>query len=79
MSKKKIFILAMMIVNVVLSIIAAFINKEIAWVLVSMLWLGNIAVELTQQNYEEIIKIQNEIIEQQFDCIKKLLMLQKEK
>lgn len=79
MSKKKIFILTMMIVNVVLSIIAAFINKEIAWVLVSMLWLGNIAIELTQQNYEKIIKIQNEIIEQQFDCIKKLLILQKEK
>ena len=79
MSKKKIFILAMMIVNVVLSIIAAFINKEIAWVLVSMLWLGNIAIELTQQNYEKIMKIQNEIIKQQFDYIKKLLILQKEK
>ena len=79
MSKKKIFILAMMIVNVVLSIIAAFINKEIAWVLVSMLWLVNIAIELTQQNYEKIMKIQNEIIKQQFDYIKKLLILQKEK
>ena len=79
MSKKKIFILAMMIVNVVLSIIAAFINKEIAWVLVSMLWLVNIAIELTQQNYEKIIKIQNEIIKKQYDYIKKISILQKDK
>lgn len=72
MNKEKIFLLAMMIVNVVLSIIAAFIKMEIAWVLVAMLWLGNIGIELTQQYYKETIEIQDEIIKKQFDLIKKL-------
>lgn len=72
-SKKKIFLLAMMIVNVVLSIIAAFIGQELAWVIVAILWLGNIAVELIQQFYEEIIKIQQETIENQLKLIKSLL------
>ena len=72
MNKKKIFLLAMMIVNVVLSIIAAFINKEIAWVVVAMLWIGNIGVEITQQHYEEIMKKQDGIIKKQYEIIVKL-------
>ena len=73
MNKERIFLLAAMIVNVVLSIIAAFINKEWVWFLVAMLWLGNIVVEITQQRYEETIKIQDEIIEGQFKLIRSLL------
>jgi hypothetical protein len=72
MNKKRIFILAMMIVNVVLCIIAAFINNEIAWVLAAILWIGNIATELTQQYYKETIQIQDEIIKNQFELIKKI-------